>query len=44
MGYELLYNSPFNLDIKNEDGTVTVKRISFIQDPDGNEIEIIYKG
>lgn len=44
LGVELLYDSPFNLDIKNEDGTVEVKRISFVKDPDGNEIEIIYKG
>ena len=44
LGVELLYGSPFNLDIKNEDGSVEVKRISFVKDPDGNEIEIIYKG
>ena len=43
MGYELMYGEPFNLDLKNEDGTITVKRIAFIKDPDGNEIEIIYK-
>ena len=44
MGYELMYGEPFNLDLKNEDGSVTVKRIAFIKDPDGNEVEIIYKG
>ncbi len=44
LGVELLYGSPFNLDLKKEDGTVEVKRISFVKDPDGNEIEIIYKG
>lgn len=44
MGYELMYGEPFNLDLKNEDGSITVKRIAFIKDPDGNEIEIIYKG
>lgn len=44
LGVELLYGSPFNLDLKKEDGTVEVKRIAFIKDPDGNEIEIIYKG
>ena len=44
LGVELLYGRPFNLDLKKEDGTVEVKRISFVKDPDGNEIEIIYKG
>ena len=44
MGYELMYGEPFNLDLKNEDGSVTIKRIAFIKDPDGNEVEIIYKG
>ena len=44
MGYELMYGEPFNLDLKNEDGSITVKRIAFIKDPDGNEIEIVYKG
>ncbi len=44
MGYELMYGEPFNLDLKNEDGSITVKRIAFIKDPDGNEVEIIYKG
>ena len=44
MGYELMYGGPFNLDLKNPDGTVIKKRIAFLKDPDGNEIEIIYKG
>ncbi len=44
MGYELMYGEPFNLDLKNEDGSVSVKRIAFLKDPDGNEIEVIYKG
>lgn len=40
-GYDYLYE-PFDLTLKYENGSETVK-IAFINDPDGNEIEIIEK-
>ncbi len=40
LGFKYLYE-PFELELKNEDGTSSFKTISFINDPDGNEIEII---
>jgi len=41
-GYDFLYK-PYSLTLKADDGTVKTKRIAFIKDPDGNEIEIIEK-
>ena len=40
LGYEFLYE-PYELTLKAADGTSKVKKIAFIKDPDGNEIEII---
>ncbi len=40
MGYEFLYE-PFELELKDEKGTSSFKKIAFVNDPDGNEIEII---
>lgn len=40
LGFKYLYE-PFELELKNDDGTSSIKLISFINDPDGNEIEII---
>ncbi len=42
LGYEFLYE-PYELTLKTADGTSKVKKIAFIKDPDGNEIEIIQK-
>ena len=42
MGYEFLWE-PFGLELKDEQGNISVKNISFLKDPDGNEIEIIEK-
>ncbi len=42
LGYEFLYE-PYELTLKASDGTSKVKKIAFIKDPDGNEIEIIQK-
>ncbi len=39
-GYEFLWE-PFELSLKNEKGEISKKLISFIKDPDGNEIELI---
>ncbi len=41
LGYEYLYE-PFDIVLKTENGEKTVKA-AFINDPDGNEIEIIEK-
>ena len=40
MGYKYLYE-PFELELKSEGGKSSYKKIAFINDPDGNEIEII---
>ncbi len=40
MGYEFLYE-PFELELKDENGNLSSKKIAFVNDPDGNEIEII---
>ncbi len=42
LGYKFLYE-PYKLTLKAADGTEKVKKIAFIKDPDGNEIEIIQK-
>ncbi len=42
LGYDFLYE-PYELTLKADDGTVKTKKIAFIKDPDGNEIEIIQK-
>lgn len=42
LGYNYLWE-PFELSIKDDEGNIEVKLISFIKDPDGNEIEIIQK-
>lgn len=42
MGYEFLWE-PFDLELKDAQNNVTVKKIAFIKDPDGNEIELIKK-
>ena len=42
LGYEFLWE-PFNLELRDEQGNVSTKKISFLKDPDGNEIEIIEK-
>lgn len=41
-GHEFLYE-PYELKLKAQDGTEKIKKIAFIKDPDGNEIEIIQK-
>lgn len=41
LGYDYLYE-PFNITLKSENGSETLK-IGFINDPDGNEIELIEK-
>lgn len=43
LGYEFMYGGPFDLDLKKPDGSIEVKKIAFLADPDGNEIEIIEK-
>ncbi|MBQ4078436.1 VOC family protein [bacterium] len=40
MGYEFLYE-PFELELKDDNGNSSFKKIAFVNDPDGNEIEII---
>lgn len=40
MGYTYLYE-PFELPLKDEKGNTSKKLIAFINDPDGNEIELI---
>ena len=40
MGYEYLWE-PFELELKDEKGNSSKKLIAFINDPDGNEIELI---
>ena len=42
LGYQYLWE-PFELSLKDDKGNLEVKLISFIKDPDGNEIEIIQK-
>lgn len=42
LGYEFLYE-PYELKLKGADGSEKIKKIAFIKDPDGNEIEIIQK-
>ena len=42
LGYKYLWE-PFELSLKDEKNNVDVKLIAFINDPDGNEIEIIQK-
>ena len=42
LGYEFLYE-PYELKLKAADGNEKIKKIAFIKDPDGNEIEIIQK-
>ena len=42
LGYEYLWE-PFDLELKDEKGNVSLKKISFLKDPDGNEIEMIEK-
>ena len=42
LGYGFLWE-PFNLELEDERGNVSIKRICFLKDPDGNEIEIIEK-
>ena len=44
LGYEFMYGGPFVLDLENENNQNEKKTIAFIKDPDGNEVEIIYKG
>lgn len=41
-GYSFLYE-PYELKLKTEDGREKIKKIAFVKDPDGNEIEIIQK-
>lgn len=43
LGYSLLYGGAFTLDLKDENGEIETKKIAFLNDPDGNEIEIIEK-
>lgn len=40
MGYKYLWE-PYQIALKDEKGNVSNKKISFIKDPDGNEIELI---
>lgn len=40
MGYKYLWE-PYQVALKDEKGNVSNKKISFIKDPDGNEIELI---
>ena len=40
MGYKFLYE-PYEIDLKNEEGKISHLKIAFINDPDGNEIELI---
>lgn len=40
LGYKYLYE-PFSLELKDENGNSSYKKIAFVNDPDGNEIEII---
>lgn len=42
LGYKFLYE-PYELKLKGADGSEKIKKIAFIKDPDGNEIEIIQK-
>jgi len=42
LGYDFLYE-PYELTLKAADGKTKVKKIAFVKDPDGNEIEIIQK-
>ncbi len=41
-GYDFLYE-PYELTLKAADGSEKIKKIAFVKDPDGNEIEIIQK-
>lgn len=40
MGYKYLWQ-PFELELKDETGKTSFKKIAFLKDPDGNEIEMI---
>lgn len=40
LGYEYLWQ-PFELELKDETGKSSFKKIAFLKDPDGNEIEMI---
>lgn len=42
LGYSFLYE-PYELKLRAADGSEKIKKIAFVQDPDGNEIEIIQK-
>ena len=42
MNYNFLWE-PFTLELKNENGSTEAKKIAFVKDPDGNEIELIEK-
>ncbi len=42
LGYEFLYE-PYEIKLKSSNGMEKVKKIAFVKDPDGNEIEIIQK-
>lgn len=41
-GCNILYE-PYELELKDSNGNKKIKKIAFIKDPDGNEIEIIQK-
>ncbi len=40
MGYSYFYE-PYDANLEDEKGNVSHKKISFVKDPDGNEIELI---
>ena len=42
LGYNFLWE-PFDLDLKTQNGTIITKKVAFLKDPDGNEIELIEK-
>ena len=42
LGYEFLWE-PFCLELKDEQGNISIKKVAFLKDFDGNEIEIIEK-
>ena len=42
MGYNFLWE-PFDLDLKAQNGKIITKKVAFLKDPDGNEIELIEK-
>ena len=42
MGYSFLWE-PFDLDLKTQNGAIITKKVAFLKDPDGNEIELIEK-